>query len=104
MFVVFPPPVRVQLRDSTLRLIEVECKYFSKFSDGKGSIRHSEVLKHPIRVRLVGPLDFRDDPLVRPVEGFRKFVQSPPEALRKTLLQRFELTENPSKPGWIVSA
>jgi hypothetical protein len=99
---VFPPPVRVQLWDSALRLIEVECEYFRKLGDGKRSIRHGEALKHSIRVRLVGPPDLHHNPLVRPVEGLRKFVQSPPEALRKTLLQCFELTEHPSKPGSIV--
>ena len=82
---VFPPPARVQLRDPALRVIEVECEYFRKFSDGKGSIRHGEALEHPIRVRLVGPLDIHHNPLVCPVERFRKFIQCLPETLRKTL-------------------
>ena len=100
---VFPPPVRVQLRDPALCLVEVECEYLRKFGDGKGSISHGEALKHPIRVRLVGPHNFHHDSLVCPVERFRKLVQRLPEALRKALLQHFELTEHPSKPGRIVS-
>ena len=101
---VFPPPVRVQLWDSTLRLIEVECEKLRKFCDRKRSNCHCEALEHSIRVRLICPFDFHHNPLVCPVERFRKLVQGPPEALRKTLLQGFELTENPSKPGWVVSA
>ena len=100
---VVPPPVRVQLRDPPLRLIEVECEKLRKFVDVKRSISHGEALEHPIRMRLVGPLEFHYNPLVSPVERFRKFIQRLPEALRKTLLQHFELTEHPSKPGWIVS-
>ena len=100
---VFPPPARVQLRDPALRIIEVECEYFRKFRDGKWSDCHCEALKHPIRVRLVRPHNFHHNPLVCPVKRFRKFIQRPPEALRKTLLQHFELTEHPSKPGSTVS-
>ena len=75
---VVPSPVQVQLRDPTLRLIKVECEYFRKLGDGKGSIRYSEALKHTKRVRLVGPLNFHYNTLVCPVERFRKFIQRLP--------------------------
>ena len=82
---IFPPPLRVQLRDPTLHVIEVKCEYFRKFGDGKGPIRHGEALEHPICVRLVGPLNFHHNPLVSTVQGFRKFIDRLAEALRKTL-------------------
>ena len=52
----------------------------------------------------VGQSDLLQYTLIRLVQGFWKLVKGPPDALRKTMLQHFQLAEYPSEPvGWSVS-
>jgi hypothetical protein len=92
---VFPSPVRVQLRDPALRLVEVKCEYFRKLGNGKRSIRYGETLKHSIRVRLVRPLDFHHHPLVRPRPGIPEVHSESAARFAEDIVAEFRADRTP---------
>jgi hypothetical protein len=85
LFLVFPTPIRIQLRDTSRA--QVECEHFRKLLDAEWTTGNYETLQKSLRVHLIRIVDLLQDTLVCVVERFGQFLEDTTEIGRETVPQ-----------------